>query len=69
MSFFKWFLKENPFHIVIFLLGYFAMFVLWGIDGADDRRLAFPIWTFILMILIVGKYKYWSKIVKNDGKQ
>lgn len=51
------------------MIGYFAMFVLWGVDGADDRRLALPIWTFILLILIVGKYKYWSKIIKDNDKQ
>ena len=31
MKFIKWFIKENPFHILIFLLGYFTMFVLWGV--------------------------------------
>jgi hypothetical protein len=64
MKFIKWFIKENPFHIVIFLLGYFTFF-LWGEDGADDRKLAIPIWTFIFLVLILGKYRHWNKVVKN----
>jgi membrane protein DedA with SNARE-associated domain len=65
MKFIKWFIKENPFHIVIFLLGYLTMFIIWGEDGADDRQLAIPIWTFILLVLVLGKYRQWNKVDKN----
>lgn len=67
MRFLKWFFKTNPFHIAIFLLGYITMFLIWGEDGAGDRKIAVPIWTFIFLILILGKYRYWSKVLK-DGK-
>ena len=69
MKFFKWFVKDNPFHIAVFLIGYFTMFILWGKDGYDDRKLAIPIWTFILAVLVIGKYKYWLKVVKNNDSK
>lgn len=69
MKFIKWFTKENPFHLAIFLIGYFAMFVLWGDEGANDRKLAVPIWSFILLVLIIGKYRHWCKAVKHDKSE
>ena len=65
MKFIKWFIKENPFHIAVFLIGYLVMFVIWGVDGNEDRKLAIPIWTFILLVLIIGKYRQWNKVVKR----
>jgi membrane protein DedA with SNARE-associated domain len=68
MKFIKWFIKGNSFHLAVILLGYLAMFVIWGEDGAEDRKLAIPIWTFILLVLVIGKYRYWLKAVKEGGK-
>jgi hypothetical protein len=44
------------------------MFVIWGEDGAEDRKLAIPVWTFILLVLVIGKYRYWLKAVKQNAE-
>lgn len=64
MKFLKWFLKTNPFHLAVLLIGYIIMFS-WGEEGISDRRIVFPFWTLVLIVLIIGKYIYWKKSVKD----
>lgn len=65
MKFLKWFITTNPIHIGVMLFGYLVMFLIWGEDGASDRQIALPIWSFIFLVLIIGKYRYWTKALKD----
>lgn len=59
IHFLKWFIKESTFHITL-------LFTIYGItlcwEPTPYRLIARVAITFIVAILLIGKYKYWLKI-------
>ena len=68
VKFLKWFVKTSIVELSLMGLCALAM-VLWGEDGFKDRKIGIPILSFILIVALIGKYRYWSKNLKNGNRK
>jgi hypothetical protein len=58
MNFIKWLILDSWFHLLILLSG-IAYMLTWG--PALDKNIGLLFFSVILIVLIIGKFRYWRK--------
>ena len=70
MKFLKWFFKTTWFHI-LWILGMITFVLTWS--QGDDKNVALVFLTLVILVLSLGKYKYWlnnlNDIEQNDKEK
>jgi hypothetical protein len=62
MNFIKWYLKESWFHIT-WILGLLIYAITWY--PGRDKVVAITFMSIVFIVLTLGKFKYWSKNIRQ----
>jgi hypothetical protein len=62
MNFIKWYLKNSWFHLSV-LIGGIIYMLTW--EPQLDKTVGLHFFSIILIILTIGKFRYWSRNIKK----